>query len=151
MQVRDAIRKHPVSIDAAHSVTAAARAMDASAVGCLVVTDNDAPVGVVTDRDLVVRGLARDIGHDARVDSVMTPDPVTVDANADLRTVLAIFRTHPIRRLPVTDNGTLVGVIAIDDLLIDVTAELSDLVRAVTGQVLFGHPEPGLPTPVASS
>lgn len=142
MQIRDAIRKTPVTIDVTASLADAADVMNVAAVGCLVVTDDDQPVGMVTDRDLVVRGLANNLGADRSVEVVMSTDLVTVDAGADLRSVLSVFRNHPIRRLPVMDNGNLVGVITLDDLIMDLSADLCDLARAVTGQVVFGHAEP---------
>ena len=88
------------------------------------------------------------MGSDARVDSVMSSDIITADASADLRSVMNVFRSHPIRRVPVMDNGNLVGVITLDDLMMDLSADLSDLTRAVTGQAIFGHPEPQMASPM---
>jgi CBS domain-containing protein len=142
MEVRDAIRKPPVTIACDDTVAHAAELMDRTAVGCLIVTDHDQPVGVVTDRDIVVRGVARNVAGDARIDALMTTEVIAVEANADLRAVLGVFRSHPIRRLPVMDQGTLVGMLTLDDMIVDLSADLCDLSRAVTGQVIFGHPEP---------
>jgi len=142
MQIRDAIRKIPVTIDVGASLTQAADVMNVTAVGCLVVTDDGQAVGIVTDRDLVVRAMAHGLSPDTAVEAVMSPELITVDAAADLRSVLPVFRSHPIRRLPVLDNGKVVGVITLDDLIMDLSADLCDLARAVTGQVVFGHGEP---------
>lgn len=142
MLIRDAIRKPPVSVACDATVAHAAELMDTASVGCLVVTDGGQPVGVVTDRDIVVRGVARNIAGDARIDALMSTDIITADAGADLRSVMTVFRSHPIRRLPVMDGGTLVGMITLDDMMVDLSADLCDLTRAVTGQVIFGHPEP---------
>ncbi|HYA68005.1 MAG TPA: CBS domain-containing protein, partial [Acidimicrobiales bacterium] len=76
---------------------------------------------------------------DARVDTVMTSDVVTVEAEADLHDVFAIFRTHAIRRLPVIRGGEFVAMVTVDDLVIDLAADLSDLARPITGEVLFAH------------
>ena len=142
MRTVDAIRKPPVTIAPEASIAEAARVLDSHVVGALVVIDGDRPVGVVTDRDIVVRAVARGIPADARVDSIMSPGVVAVSANADLREALAIFRSHAIRRLPLVEDGRIVGVLTTDDLLIDVAANLGDLVRPITGQVVFGYPEP---------
>jgi CBS domain-containing protein len=142
MEIRDAIRKPPVSVGCDATVAHAAELMDTASVGCLVVTDHDQPVGVVTDRDIVVRGVARNIAGDARIDALMSTDLITVDAGDDLRSVMEVFRSHPIRRLPVMDNGKLVGMVTLDDMMMGLSADLCDLTRAVTGQVIFGHPEP---------
>ena len=151
MEIRDAIRKPPVSISCDASLSDAAQMMDTASVGCLVVTDEGRPVGMLTDRDITVRAVARRMGSDARVDSVMSSDIITADASADLRSVMNVFRSHPIRRVPVMDNGNLVGVITLDDLMMDLSADLSDLTRAVTGQAIFGHPEPQMAMPMTRS
>ena len=110
-------------------------------MGALIVMDGDRPVGVVTDRDITVRAVARDVPADARVDAVMSHGVVALDADADLRKALPIFHSHAIRRLPLVEDGSIVGMITTDDLLIDLVADLGELVRPITGQVVFGYPE----------
>ena len=120
--------------------------MDSAAVGALVVTDRDVPIGIVTDRDLVIRAMARRLTPDARVDGVMTTGLHTLAADADVRDALPIFRTHAVRRVPVVAGDHVIGMLTVDDLIVDIAGVLSDVARPVTGQVLFGHPEPGVPT-----
>jgi CBS domain-containing protein len=141
MRAIDAIRKPSATIANDASIAEAAKLMDAHVVGALVVTDGDRPVGIVTDRDLVVRALARGVPADARVDSVMSPGIMALGADDDVRRALPIFRSHAIRRLPVVRDGKIVGMLTADDLLIDLIADLGDVVRPITGQVAFGHPE----------
>lgn len=141
MRAVDAIRKPPVTIAPEASIAEAARLMDRHVVGALIVTDGDHPVGVVTDRDITVRAVARDVPADARVDAVMSHGVVALDAEADLRQALPIFHSHAIRRLPLIENGHIVGMITTDDLLVDLIADLGDLVRPITGQIVFGYPE----------
>jgi signal-transduction protein with cAMP-binding, CBS, and nucleotidyltransferase domain len=136
----EAIRKPPAVIVAGASITEAARRMDDAVVGALVVVDGERPVGIVTDRDLVLRAMAHDVPGDARVDAVMSTDLVTLDADADVREAFPLFHSHAIRRLPIVEDGRLVGVISTDDLLINLTADLADLARPITGQVIFGAP-----------
>jgi CBS domain-containing protein len=120
--------------------------MAAANVGALVVVDEDhRPVGIVTDRDLVRRSLARGGPADARIDSVMTIPVVTVDADADLHSVYAVLRTNGLRRLVIVDGDTFVGVVSIDDLIIDLAADLSDLARPVTAETVFGHHDAAVP------
>lgn len=149
MKAIDAIRKQPVTASPETTLYDAAALMDAHAVGALAIVDGGALVGIVTDRDLVVRGLARREPGDVRVDSTMTRDPVVLDSNADLRDAMAIFRTHAIRRLPLVEDGKFVGMLVVDDLLIDVIANLGDLVRPITGEVIFGYPEASRSTSAA--
>jgi len=141
MRAVDSIRKSPVMIACEASITEAARLMDTHVVGALIVMDGDRPVGVVTDRDITVRAVARDIPADARIDAVMSHGVIALDADADLRQALPIFHSHAIRRLPLVKAGRVVGLITADDLLVDLVADLGDLVRPITGQVVFGYPE----------
>jgi signal-transduction protein with cAMP-binding, CBS, and nucleotidyltransferase domain len=89
--------------------------------------------------------LARGLPADSRVDSVMTTPVVTIDAATDLHEAFGIFRANALRRLAVTEDGRLVGMVTVDDLLIDLSADLSDLVRPVTAETLFGHHDSPLP------
>ena len=148
MQAKDAIRKPAVTIAAGASIADAADLMDHEVVGAVVVVEDDRPVGIVTDRDLVVRGMVRRIPTDARIDSVMTTELVTLPAGADLHEAMGLFHRHPIRRLPLLEDGRMIGMLTVDDLAIDLVSELDSLFRPVIGQVVFGTPEPKAPLPV---
>ena len=145
MKARDATRKLPVTVSADTTVSDVAELMDHHAVGAVLVTEGERPTGIVTDRDLAVRVLARRLPPDARVDSVMSTDVVTLPADADLREATRLFAEHPVRRLPLVEGGRVVGVLTMDDLMVDAIGDLAALVRPVTGQVLFGHPESKVP------
>jgi CBS domain-containing protein len=131
-----------VSVAAEDSIARAAQLMDTHAVGALVVFDGERPVGMVTDRDIAIRAVARGVPSDARVDAVMSPGVIALPAEAELRRALPIFHSHAIRRLPLVDDaGKIVGVLTTDDLLIDLVADLGEIMRPITGQVVFGHAE----------
>ena len=148
MQVKDAMRKLPETIETNRTIAEAAQQMDHAAVGALIVVDQGHPVGIVTDRDLVVRALARHVSLDARVDSVMSMGLIALDADADLRQAIPLFREHAIRRLPVVEGDRVCGMITLDDLVVDFAQDLAEATRPMAAQVLFGHPEPPLPMPV---
>jgi len=141
MRVRDATRRPAVTVPCDAKLKDVARTMDEAGVGSVVVLDQRRPVGIATDRDLVTRALARAYPLDARIDSVMTSGVVCVDADTDLHDVVQLFGRHPFRRLPVVDGDTVIGVITTDDLMMDLANDLETVLRAVTVQVLFGHPE----------
>jgi CBS domain-containing protein len=147
MRARDAIRKLPETIEAGDTITRAAHRMDEAAVGALVVIDEGRPVGIVTDRVLVVRAMARGYPRDSRVDSVMTTGLVGIDADEDLRQAIQLFSHHAIRRLPVVEGDEIRGMITLDDVVIDLAHDLEEATKPLAAQVLFGHPEAKPPVP----
>ena len=107
------------------SVQSAAQRMHSRNVGTLVVLDPARkPIGIVTDRDLVIRVLAE--GRDATqvtVDEVMTQDLRTIDEDCPIEAALEAMRAGPFRRVPVVNRkGELTGLLSIDDVL-DLLAE----------------------------
>lgn len=149
MHAIDAARKPLATITPDRTITEAADEMDRLAVGALVVVEpSGQPVGIVTDRDLVVRAVARRVDPDARVDSVMTTDLVVLAPDADLRDAFRIFERHPLRRLPLVADDRVVAMLTMDDLVVDLTDDLARLTRPVAAQVLFGHREPVPPATV---
>jgi CBS domain-containing protein len=140
MRARDAIRKLPETIQADETIARAANRMDEAAVGALVVIDEGRPVGIVTDRDLVVRAQARGYPQDSRVDSVMTTGLVGIDADDDVRQAIQLFSHHAIRRLPVVEGDQIRGMITLDDVVIDLAHDLEEATKPLAAQVLFGHP-----------
>jgi signal-transduction protein with cAMP-binding, CBS, and nucleotidyltransferase domain len=142
-----------VTLPADATIGEAAQLMDKEAVGAVVVLEvaGGRPIGIVTDRDLVVRAVARGVAPDGRLDAVMTMGVVGLDADADLHDAVRLFATHPIRRLPLVDHDRMVGMLTVDDLLVDLASDLGNVVRGLTAQVLFGHPEPGQPVTVGAA
>ena len=99
----------------------AADRMDAESVGCIVVVDEAGnAVGIVTDRDLMRRVIAA--GRDpakCELADVMTADPVTVDRGTLMQPLIDEMRSHRVRRLPVMENGRVVAVVSLDDIVLD--------------------------------
>lgn len=152
MRACEAVRRSPVTLPGDTTLRAAAAAMERGTVGAVVVTDGETPVGIVTDRDLVVRGLATG-NVDGRLDSVMSTALVTAEADADLRDVVRCFATNAVRRIVLVRDGVVAGVLSVDDLVVDLVADLGDVVRPITAEVLFGHhdaPVPARVEPVSS-
>ena len=115
MRTIDATRGSAVAIEPDRTIRQAAQVMEQAGVGALVVLDGRQVTGIVTDRDLVRRAIARGISPDARIDAVMTSPVITADADGDLRSTVALFRDHAVRRLPLVRDGVFVGMFTIDD------------------------------------
>lgn len=145
MRAIDEVRRSGVAVGPARTLHEAAAVMDQAGVGALAVVDDDRLVGIVTDRDLVRRGLARGLPPDARVDAVMTTPVVSIDAADDLHAAFELFRRHAVRRLVVVRDGAFVGTITVDDLLIDLARDLGDLAHPVAAEVGSPQRDPLVP------
>ena len=146
MRTMESVRRSGIGVAPDCTIREAAVLMEQAGVGALAVIDDARLVGIVTDRDLVRRALAKGMAADARVDGVMSAPVLSIDADADLHDAFALFRTHALRRLAVLRGDEFVGMVTVDDLLVDLAADLADLARPVTAEVLFAHHDS--PTPV---
>lgn len=113
------------------TVHAAAQRMLQRNVGTLVVVDEARrPIGIVTDRDLTLRVLAKGLDDTTLVDEVMTSRPTTIRLDASIAKALQEMRAAKVRRLPVVDpEDSLIGIVSLDDVL---RATVDDLV-AISG------------------
>ena len=119
MDVAGLCRSRAVSIDPQADLVDAARRMREHHVGLLVVSDGGAPLGVITDRDIVLEAVAAGIDpHAVTVRDAMTRDPVILTADTSLEEALDNLRIAGVRRAPIVDQGgRLVGVLSIDDVV----------------------------------
>ena len=145
MRVNEILIRTPVTVAPDITVAAAAELMAREGVGSLIVTDHGHLVGIVTDRDLVVRALARAFPADARVDSVMSMNVVAVDADADVSDAMAAFGHHAVRRLPVVRGADVVGLLSLDDLVAAMVGQFGELTHGLTAQLMFPHRAPIAP------
>jgi CBS domain-containing protein len=119
------------------SASEAARRMRERGVGTLLVLDQaKRPVGLVTDRDLAMRVVAA--GRDPRrvtVRQVMTPHPRTAGENTPIESALSLMHSGGFRRLPIVDDdGRLVGILSLDDVLALLAEEFASI-RALLERV----------------
>jgi CBS domain-containing protein len=142
MQVRSICQRLVFTINATDEVTRAAELMREKRVGYLVVvdplkrTEHGRPVGVLTDRDIVVSVVARGIDPTAvRVGDIMSLNPVTAQESDSMEVALRRMSQFGVRRLPVlNDRSDLVGVIALDDVLKVIAGDAQDLVNAIRNE-----------------
>ncbi|WP_256300556.1 CBS domain-containing protein [Haloarchaeobius salinus] len=134
MPIEDLARSDVVTAPPDTSIESLAATMDEESVGSVVVTRDDVPAGIVTDRDLTVRVLAaaRD-PTDLTARDVMTEDLCTVQRGDGFYEAATTMAENGVRRLPVCEGESLEGIITADDLtelLADEQQHLADLVRA---------------------
>ncbi|WP_421730745.1 CBS domain-containing protein [Brevundimonas sp.] len=117
MKIRDVMSKDVHVARPGDSLRAVAERMASGDFGFIPVADGDRLVGTLTDRDIVVRGVASGLGVEATVTQVMTANVTTVLDTDDLKVALDAMGGGKIRRLPVVDkHDRLVGVVSLGDL-----------------------------------
>lgn len=117
------------------SIRESARQMRVEHVGSLVVVDQDGkPIGMLTDRDITIEGVARGVDVDqTTVRDLMTAPVVTATESEGMVTALARMREFGIRRLPIIDSeGKLVGVVTNSNLIKELSELLDGLVRNIS-------------------
>jgi CBS domain-containing protein len=115
--VSQAMTATPRSIESSESVVQAARLMASEDVGSLPVVEGDQLVGIVTDRDLVLQVLAKDLDPSkVTISEVASENPVVAKPDEPLDSALQRMAQEQVRRLPVVDDGRLVGILAQADV-----------------------------------
>jgi CBS domain-containing protein len=117
-KVRDVMTAEPIVLQQDQSIADAAQAMRDASVGAVLVVDGDKLCGLVTDRDIVVRAVAESALPDSPVGQVVSPDLVAVDADDETIDAARVMQDHAVRRLPVLDDGRIVGIVSIGDLAV---------------------------------
>jgi CBS domain-containing protein len=124
MTVKQIMTRDPVQLQVDTTLEDAAKVMRDMDIGDVVVVDSDRLVGLVTDRDIVVRAVAEGIGpSDTTVGSVVSRDLVTVRPEDTAHDAALLMRDRAVRRLLVCDDSGLVGIVSIGDLAVDIDPE----------------------------
>jgi CBS domain-containing protein len=138
MQVGEFCSREVVVVDREETIVAAARLMREHHVGDVVVVENRngtrVPVGILTDRDIVVELVAAEIALDAvSIGDVMSFELLTVRVEDGLIATIGRMQEKGVRRVPVVDaQGALMGILAMDDLLELISEQLVGVVRLIT-------------------
>ncbi|WP_243289997.1 CBS domain-containing protein [Bacillus sp. FJAT-47783] len=117
--VRDVMTTHVDCCTTLDNVYEAALKMKELNVGAIPIIENDQLVGMVTDRDLVVRGIAEKHPGSSKITDIMTKDITTVSPSDSVEKALQVMSEQQIRRLPVLESGKLVGIVSLGDFSIE--------------------------------
>ena len=115
--VKDIMTKNVVSIGVDNSVLEAAEIMSSNQLGCLVIINRELPIGIVTERDIVRRVVAKKLPLDTKISAIMSQSLITVDADASLKEAARLMSSNKIRRLPVLKQNKLVGIVVASDFV----------------------------------
>ena len=123
-QVKEVMTTRPVTLDRDASLVEAARLMRDRGIGDVIVVEGDDAEGIVTDRDIVIRGVAE--GADpstTRLGQVVSGDLTSVAPDDPVERAIELMREKAVRRLPVLEGGKPVGVVTLGDLAIQQDAD----------------------------
>lgn len=120
MKVKDKMTKTVAYVNPDTNMVEVAQLMQKHNVGSIPVYDNGQVVGILTDRDIVVRNVAHGKSpKDTKVQDVMTSQVTTVSPDMEIDEVTRIMAEQQIRRVPVVDNNQIVGMLALGDIASD--------------------------------
>jgi CBS domain-containing protein len=132
-KIRDVMTKNVTTVEHGTTLVDAAKCMDREDIGNVLITESGKACGIITDRDIVVRGLAK--GCDpttTTVGELCSHDLVTLTPDSSLEEAKKLMSDKAIRRLPVVDGGKPVGIVSLGDIAIEGNGErpLEDISKA---------------------
>jgi CBS domain-containing protein len=131
--------KDVVTVGPSDTIGRAAERMEEQNVGAVVVAEQGRPVGIVTDRDIAIALGAHGGTPGESVQQIMTCPVTTMHQYEGIFDATQHMMRNSVRRMPVVnDDGRLVGLVTLDDLLVLLSRELDSLSRGVQGEVATG-------------
>ncbi|MGH1521844.1 MAG: CBS domain-containing protein [Nitrosopumilus sp.] len=115
--VRQIMSNSVISIDSSITATNAAKMMEDTGVGAIVVLENNLPTGIITDRDFAIKITAHSYPIDTPVRRVMSTPLISIDPDSSLWEASDLMSTRKVRKLPVIDDDKVVGIITSSDLV----------------------------------
>jgi predicted transcriptional regulator len=143
MNVRDICKRDVVAVQGSDELVTAAQKMRDEHIGYLVVVDDNGsgrdPIGVLTDRDIVIAVVARGVDpRSLKVEDLMTRNPIVVKEEDPIEAALHAMRTIGVRRMPVVSlRGHLTGVLSLDDVLEGLADELGTIAASIRNERRF--------------
>jgi len=116
--VKNYMRKDISTIDSGSSATEASKIMSVNKVGYLIVLERGKPVGIVTERDLVLKVMAKESNpKEVKISGFMSSPLITIDPDSHIEEAVEIMKKHGFRRLPVVKNNIIYGIFTAKDLV----------------------------------
>ncbi len=117
MTIADVMTKSVISVDSSITINEAAKMMEDTKVGAVIVMENNTPVGIVTDRDFAVKVVAHAYQITTPVKQIMTSPLFSISSDESVRTAADLMHDRGIRKLPVINDEKVVGIITATDIV----------------------------------
>jgi CBS domain-containing protein len=115
--LRDVMTENPATLPATASIVDAAKTMSEKNIGDVIVMDDGEMCGIVTDRDIVVRAVAKGgDGASMKIGDICSKNVTALEPDSNVGEAIQVMREKALRRLPVVENGKPVGIVSLGDL-----------------------------------
>ena len=133
MTIYTVCQTYVVSVSPHTTISFVADLMKDKNIGCVIITEDHKPVGIVTDRDLALRiDISSQEKESAQISTIMTNEVKTIRKDTGIFQAVQVMKSSKVRRLPVVDmGGRLVGLITVDDILRLLARELGEIARII--------------------
>ena len=115
--IQDIMTRALITVNSATTVLQIAKMMEQGGIGAIFVKENDNPVGIVTDRDFATKIAANNLSLDTPAEKIMSSPLVTINHNEPISAAAERMTNKKIRKLAVTENGKIIGVVTSTDLV----------------------------------
>ena len=115
--VKDVMISDLTTLDASTSIKDAAKLMDDNNIGCVIVTKNQLPIGILTERDFVTRVAAKEKPSTTSLEEVMSSPLIEVNLDETVWEAAQIMKTNNIHKLPVKKDNKIIGIVTATDLV----------------------------------
>ena len=145
LKVRDVMVTNIITVEAIATARTAAELMNRHDIGCLIVVNEDKPIGIVTERDMIKRVLLqlRDPRR-SRIRHIMSKPLITTSPDTDLRDAINLMNERRIKKLPVIEDERLLGLLSITDIVRSL-AYLEHVVGSLCARCQYGKQQSSLP------
>ena len=117
IHVQDIMARTLITVNTSTTVLQIAKMMQQGGIGAIIVKENDNPVGIVTDRDFATKIAANNLPFDTTAKTIMSSPLITINHNESISAAAERMTSKKIRKLAVTENGNIVGIITSTDLV----------------------------------
>jgi CBS domain-containing protein len=134
MSLEHFCRKSVIKIALDKSVAQACQMMEQNNIGCLIAEEDGKLCGIVTDRDIALKvaGALRD-PEKTMVKDIMTPDPIRISVDKDLRQLTSLMHAFHVRRVPIVNgHDRVVGIITLDDIVALIANEMAEIGKTIS-------------------
>lgn len=135
--LKDVMKKNVITIDASDSISLAAKKMDEANIGSVIITKNNEPVGIITERDFVRRILAKEKKLDHPVSDVMSSPLISLKSDETVWNAAELMKKKNIHKLAVMEDSKLVGIVTNSDLVELASVGSDSEMRKICDQILL--------------